>query len=190
VTDPEPTPLEQLAAFAREHDADMRAAEAKRAAARQHDCERREAAEHAARAYAKRFTLLGDPPPPLDWTGYPNGSRDDLYRIEAVVHLGTGIFLAYRRYRPETDDRHSDRAGVFTLVAAERPDREHEHGSARVEDMVDLAESLGRIKARSCAVCRTPLAPTPTGRTPRTYCSGACRAHAYRRRAKAKRRTT
>ena len=192
------TSLYQLTAFARQQAPRLQAAcEAQAAAERAREIEA--AAEHAARAYATCFGTLGKVPPPLNWTGYPRNGRDtDSFRILATAYLSHGLFLAYAPF----NSRRRDDIGSFTLVGADHPDhaQRREIGPAHVADLISLAETLDLINARqpaadalmsarSCAACPARLAPAMPGRTPRIYCSDACRQRGYRRRAKAKQHT-
>ena len=145
MTDPYPsTPLDQLAAFAREHAEQLRdAVEAAEAERREHEA--REAVLGAVNEFIHRFTVDGIQPPVLTWTGYASGKSENEppYRIQATAHLGEGIFLAYRQGQP------GENYGTyvpFTLVAVDHPDNLGQPAPARIRNILDLAEAINRIE--------------------------------------------
>lgn len=188
-----PSPLDRLAEFTRAH-APRLEAERRAQAAAERARAMKAAAEHAACAYTTCFSSQGDPPPDLHWTGYPRGQDTDSLRVLATAYLGNGLFLAYRPY----NHQRRDGIGTFTLVGLDHPDHAtgRNTGAAHIPDLAALAEALERMPAGRghveaarinhdrCAICSVELPPTPPGRTPRTYCSNACRARAYRTRLK------
>ena len=144
--DPQSTPLGQLAAFAREQAENLRAAH-EAAEAERREREAHEAVMYAVADYAERFTVNGNPPPPLKWTGYPalGDGREPRYRIQATAYLGEGLFLAHHQPRPQDDfTRHVP----FTLVAADHPDTENGLYAADIGDVTDLAEAVNHIETR------------------------------------------
>jgi len=155
--DPQYTPLELLGAFARGQ-ADRLRAEAEAADRERREHEAHEAALGAANEFIQRFTVKGIQPiqpPALKWTGYASDRRQDQppYRIQAITHLGDGVFLAYNR--PRTGDDFGNHV-YFTLVAADHPDDSADPGPAGIRDITELAEAITRIEtARRTAAVTT-----------------------------------
>jgi hypothetical protein len=150
--DSQPTPLDRLAAFAREQAERLRAA-GQAAATERREREARQAAAIAADEYAVHFTTGGNPPPELEWTGYGSTGQEGEppYRIQATAYLGEGVFLAFHRPRPGDDfSRHIP----FTLIAADHPDT-YDH-PAHVDDVTALAAAAARVKTarHAAAVAR------------------------------------